>query len=133
MHICNALARLNFFNKGRWGCGSHTIRKFGLEWDFLEDGYHFFRKEKILLGSPRLHIKKKKWKIIVGYNFLGKDIHAWGSFKKRRLFRSPRAATYHRRIRKTSLKESLKEVRILKEMRLLMVEGEIRILITSLD
>ena len=42
---------------------------------FLKMVTTFFGKEKILLGSPQLYIKKKKWKIMVGYNFLENDIH----------------------------------------------------------
>ena len=75
MHICNALARLNFFKKGRWGCGSHTIRKFGLEWDFLEDGYNFFWEGEDSFGESTVAYQEKKWKIMVGYNFLENDIH----------------------------------------------------------
>ena len=75
MHICNALARLNFFNKGKWGCGIHTIRKFGLEWEFS------WRRLQLFLGRRRFFwgvhdcISRKKWKIIFGYNFFENDIH----------------------------------------------------------
>ena len=59
MHICNALARLNFFNKGKWGCGIHTIRKFRLEWDFLEDGYNFFWEGEDSFGESTIAYQEK--------------------------------------------------------------------------
>ena len=80
MYICNALARLNFFNRGRWGCGIYIITKFGLEWDSLEDGYHFFLGRRRFFWEVYGCISRIKRKIMVWIIFFGKEIHAWESF-----------------------------------------------------
>ena len=74
-----------FFNKGRWGCGIQAIIKLGLEQDFLGDGYHFFNGRRKIFWGVHGCISRTKREDCDWILFFRNDIHAWGSFKERRL------------------------------------------------